>query len=166
MKMTTAMIVIGSLLVFWASTFVMVFLPTLTWKVKPSAIWRPMTAEEKAGNALYVNNGCSYCHSLFIRPNDWGVGAVRIAQAGDYVGGVLRVIDGWAIAAGLVAAGEVLVASGRFPRTRYALAGLLVAVGVASYALAAKLAAMRAALGRSEERRVGKECRSRWSPYH
>src|SRR2546430_5764620 len=24
----------------------------------------------------------------------------------------------------------------------------------------------RAAAGRSEERRVGKECRSRWSPYH
>src|SRR5574342_508220 len=24
----------------------------------------------------------------------------------------------------------------------------------------------RAVLGRSEERRVGKECRSRWSPYH
>ena len=23
-----------------------------------------------------------------------------------------------------------------------------------------------ATLGRSEERRVGKECRSRWSPYH
>src|SRR5256885_7967799 len=27
-------------------------------------------------------------------------------------------------------------------------------------------AAARAAAGRSEERRVGKECRSRWSPYH
>src|SRR5256886_17712413 len=25
---------------------------------------------------------------------------------------------------------------------------------------------MRSHLGRSEERRVGKECRSRWSPYH
>jgi len=25
---------------------------------------------------------------------------------------------------------------------------------------------IRAAGGRSEERRVGKECRSRWSPYH
>ena len=25
---------------------------------------------------------------------------------------------------------------------------------------------MLLALGRSEERRVGKECRSRWSPYH
>ena len=24
----------------------------------------------------------------------------------------------------------------------------------------------RAVIGRSEERRVGKECRSRWSPYH
>src|SRR5258706_9877665 len=28
------------------------------------------------------------------------------------------------------------------------------------------LAAMLRAGGRSEERRVGKECRSRWSPYH
>ena len=27
-------------------------------------------------------------------------------------------------------------------------------------------AAFRRLLGRSEERRVGKECRSRWSPYH
>ena len=26
--------------------------------------------------------------------------------------------------------------------------------------------AVRAAVSRSEERRVGKECRSRWSPYH
>src|SRR2546430_15055126 len=25
---------------------------------------------------------------------------------------------------------------------------------------------LKVALGRSEERRVGKECRSRWSPYH
>ena len=29
-----------------------------------------------------------------------------------------------------------------------------------------QLAAARAKLCRSEERRVGKECRSRWSPYH
>src|SRR3989449_9604126 len=28
------------------------------------------------------------------------------------------------------------------------------------------VAVLGAALGRSEERRVGKECRSRWSPYH
>src|SRR2546430_4435460 len=29
-----------------------------------------------------------------------------------------------------------------------------------------RLAPRRAPIGRSEERRVGKECRSRWSPYH
>src|SRR3712207_9564580 len=31
---------------------------------------------------------------------------------------------------------------------------------------ALRLPARPARLGRSEERRVGKECRSRWSPYH
>ena len=33
-------------------------------------------------------------------------------------------------------------------------------------AAAAEAAAAEAAAARSEERRVGKECRSRWSPYH
>ena len=32
--------------------------------------------------------------------------------------------------------------------------------------LATVCAAKEAVPGRSEERRVGKECRSRWSPYH
>ena len=45
---------------------------------------------------------------------------------------------------------------------------LQVAFGVNLFAIAAVLAAyfLGMALGRSEERRVGKECRSRWSPYH
>jgi len=33
-------------------------------------------------------------------------------------------------------------------------------------AAAAKPVVISAGKGRSEERRVGKECRSRWSPYH
>ena len=33
-------------------------------------------------------------------------------------------------------------------------------------ALGAVLLTDPGAVGRSEERRVGKECRSRWSPYH
>ena len=37
-------------------------------------------------------------------------------------------------------------------------------VPVVLYKLA--LVMLAAILGRSEERRVGKECRSRWSPYH
>jgi cytochrome c oxidase cbb3-type subunit 2 len=84
MKMTAAMLIIGSLLVFWASTFIMVVIPVMTMQDKPSDIWRPMRAEEKEGHDLYVQNGCSYCHTLFVRVNDWDKGSERIAQAGDY----------------------------------------------------------------------------------
>ena len=35
---------------------------------------------------------------------------------------------------------------------------MLIAIGIYNFAVNAKF--------RSEERRVGKECRSRWSPYH
>src|SRR2546429_6396296 len=44
----------------------------------------------------------------------------------------------------------------------------LLVVGAAQpcQSVADLLAAAKAQPGRSEERRVGKECRSRWSPYH
>ena len=38
--------------------------------------------------------------------------------------------------------------------------------GVGADALATAIVIEEVARGRSEERRVGKECRSRWSPYH
>lgn len=86
MKMTPALLIVGALLVFWASAFIIVGIPALTMKETPSEIWRPMTALEEEGHRLYVRNGCSYCHSLYIRTNDWDIGAERIAQSGDYVG--------------------------------------------------------------------------------
>lgn len=86
MKMTPLLLIIGGLMVFWASAAVMVILPAVTMQVNPSDIWRPMSAEEKEGFKVYVSNGCSYCHSLYVRINDWGKGSERIAQAGDYVG--------------------------------------------------------------------------------
>ena len=49
MKMTPAILIIGALLIFWASTFTMVFLPMATMDVKPSEIWRPMNELEKEG---------------------------------------------------------------------------------------------------------------------
>jgi len=67
------------------------------------------------------------------------------AQAGDYVGGILRILDGAAIAAGLVAGGLALMRGGG--RARLAAAALLVLVGIASLLLDAKLAGMRAAMG-------------------
>jgi len=86
MKMTPALLIVGSLLVFWSAVFVAVFLPTLTMDEAPSDIWRPWTPLESAGHRLYVANGCSYCHSLFVRTVDWGLGAERVAERGDYVG--------------------------------------------------------------------------------
>lgn len=86
MKMSPTLLIIGSLLVYWASMSVLVIMPMLTMEVEPSEIWRPMSETEKEGYKLYVQNGCSYCHTQFVRVMDWGVGAERIAQAGDYVG--------------------------------------------------------------------------------
>ena len=84
MKMTPAMLLIGALLVFWASLSIVVIIPLFTMHFGPSDVWVPMDDKAKKGHALYVENGCSYCHSLYIRINDWGTGAERIAQAGDY----------------------------------------------------------------------------------
>jgi len=34
---------------------------------------------------VFIQNGCSYCHSQYIRFVDWDLGAERVAQAGDYI---------------------------------------------------------------------------------
>jgi cbb3-type cytochrome c oxidase subunit II len=86
MKMTPALLLVGGLLVFWASISIMVFIPAATFDPAPSDIWRPLTPVEQEGHRLFVHNGCVYCHSQYIRILDRGHGANRIAQAGDYVG--------------------------------------------------------------------------------
>lgn len=82
--MNPATVIGGSILVWVASVSIMVIFPVATMKNEPSKIWKPMPDSVQAGLNVYVNNGCSYCHSLFIRPVDWGKGAERIAEAGDY----------------------------------------------------------------------------------
>jgi cbb3-type cytochrome oxidase cytochrome c subunit len=84
MKMTPALLVIGALLVFWSSVTIAVFLPAATMTEKPSETWRQWTPVEARGHELYNKNGCSYCHSLFVRVTDSDLGAERIAQRGDY----------------------------------------------------------------------------------
>ena len=86
MKMTPAFTIVGILLVFWASTYVAVILPTWTMEETPNENYQPWNEIQEKGNQLYVANGCSYCHSQFIRIQDWDIGAERIAQRGDYVG--------------------------------------------------------------------------------
>ncbi|WP_419657619.1 FixO: cytochrome C oxidase, mono-heme subunit [Desulfosarcina variabilis str. Montpellier] len=86
MKMTPLAVVAGSLLILATIVFVVILLPYVhTSQTAPSDIFRQRSAEEAAGRELYIANGCVYCHSQSIRTIDWGLGAERIAQAGDYV---------------------------------------------------------------------------------
>jgi cbb3-type cytochrome c oxidase subunit II len=85
MRMTPSAVVIGSLLILAAIVFMVVYIPWATRDEAPSAIFRQRSEMEAEGRKLYIANGCVYCHSQSIRTIDWGIGAERIAQAGDYV---------------------------------------------------------------------------------
>jgi cytochrome c oxidase cbb3-type subunit 2 len=85
MKMTPALLICGSLIIFGAVIFVSVFLPGYTLGDRPSDVFRLRTPTEEEGRKIFIKNGCSYCHSQYVRYVDWGLGAERIAQAGDYI---------------------------------------------------------------------------------
>lgn len=86
MNMTPKAVVFGTLLILTTIVFMVVYMPYVTRDDKPSEIFRSRSAEEAAGRDIYIANGCVYCHSQSIRSIDWGLGAERIAQSGDYVG--------------------------------------------------------------------------------
>lgn len=86
MNKSSSIIIIGSLLVVFAATFSTVLWPTYTIHDRPSDAWRPYAALEERGRQRFIANGCTYCHSQYIRPQDWGIGAERIAKEGDYFG--------------------------------------------------------------------------------
>ncbi len=85
MKMTPLVVIAGCLLIFSAVLFVSMLLPWHTISEAPSDIFRARTELESQGRRIYANNGCTYCHTQFVRNIDWGMGAERIAQAGDYI---------------------------------------------------------------------------------
>jgi cbb3-type cytochrome c oxidase subunit II len=85
MKMTPKVVVVGSLLILGVIVLVVVILPYATRIQAPSDIFRERTAREADGRQIYIANGCVYCHSQSVRSIDWGLGAERIAQAGDYI---------------------------------------------------------------------------------
>ncbi len=84
MRKSDAIIIIGSMLVIIAATVMTVLWPMYSINDRPSNIWRRSTKLELRGRALYIANGCTYCHSQYVRSQDWGLGAERIAQTGDY----------------------------------------------------------------------------------
>src|SRR5215210_469454 len=88
-RMDGRTVFIGSFVVFSSIIFIMTALPFLTFNPPRSADARPLTEQEERGRRLYAANGCVYCHSQYIRPQDWtGVSSFRtvgrVAQAGDY----------------------------------------------------------------------------------
>ena len=85
LRMTPSAVIIGSLAILAAVIFVVVFWPYATRDDRPSEIFRPRSSVEHQGRAIYIANGCVYCHSQSIRVFDWDLGSERIAQAGDYV---------------------------------------------------------------------------------
>src|SRR2546422_7727526 len=81
--------------------------------------------------------------------------------------------DSMTISHSISRAGVIIVTGYRYGATTYgtlaALNGALASVGIAqggSITLKIVYDVVGGQGGRSEERRVGKECRSRWSPYH
>ena len=84
-KMTPRAVFFGSLAILAAVTFVVVYWPWYTTEYTPSDIYRDRSSDEAEGRLIYKVNGCVYCHSQSIRTIDWGLGAERIAQSGDYI---------------------------------------------------------------------------------
>ncbi|MBD1549604.1 cbb3-type cytochrome c oxidase subunit II [Roseibium aggregatum] len=70
MLMSPAMVVIGGLLAFFTVVFSVVILPIETYKPPASDNWLPITDKAHDGRAVFLANGCVYCHSGFSRPQD------------------------------------------------------------------------------------------------
>ncbi|HET6381948.1 MAG TPA: cbb3-type cytochrome c oxidase subunit II [Armatimonadota bacterium] len=84
MQMTEKVFSIGSLLILISAAMGVAVMPGILLSVKPSNIARPYTPLELEGRGIYISNGCTYCHSQYIRPQDFVHGAVRVSEAGDY----------------------------------------------------------------------------------
>ena len=85
MQMTPRTVIFGVLFILALIVFVAVYWPWATRVEKPSEIFRSLSTAELKGKAVYMANGCVYCHSQAIRSIDQDLGSQRIAQAGDYV---------------------------------------------------------------------------------
>lgn len=86
MQMTPSVTVVGSFIALIGVIALVVFLPAWEDPTQPSEIWRARTPLEEEGRQVYMQNGCQYCHSMYIRAQDWDFGHNRVSQAGDYFG--------------------------------------------------------------------------------
>ncbi len=89
MVMSPLVVAFGGLLAYFTVVLMVVILPTTTFDPPPSPNNVPLTELEEYGRRIYLANGCIYCHSGFVRPQDLAAGQLylypRIAEPGDYV---------------------------------------------------------------------------------
>lgn len=83
MKMTFRTIIIGGLIVFFAVTTAVVFIPSFVWSPPQTIVAHPYSTDEARGRKLFYSNGCNYCHTQYVREEDTAMGAV--SQGGNYV---------------------------------------------------------------------------------
>jgi cbb3-type cytochrome oxidase cytochrome c subunit len=76
----------GTTAVILAIVGAVVWLPYETFDAshQPSAAHREWTELERQGRQVYFVNACYNCHTQYIRSVDWGLGADRLAEPGDY----------------------------------------------------------------------------------
>jgi cytochrome c oxidase cbb3-type subunit I/II len=75
-------IVIGAFSLFSLMTYMVVAMPYMIVSGEPTDISHPYTQLEEKGREVYKTMGCFYCHSQFVRPQDWAIG--RVSEIGDY----------------------------------------------------------------------------------
>ncbi len=89
MMMTPLMILLGGFYAFAVPTLVAAFFQLMFFSAPVSNEWAPLAASAERGRAVYVSNGCVYCHSGFSRPQDVRNGLYylypRVSLPGDYV---------------------------------------------------------------------------------
>jgi cbb3-type cytochrome c oxidase subunit II len=90
MLMSPLMVSLGAMIAFFTVVTMVVWLPYNTFKVSYSTNWLPLSDKALSGRALFLQNGCPYCHSGFVRPQDVQSAQYylypRVSDSGDYYG--------------------------------------------------------------------------------
>ena len=81
-KLNLPIITVGGTAVFALMTFMVVAMPYMFAPNTPSGRAHEYAGAEREGKDLYKGMGCFYCHSQFVRLQDWARG--NISQPGDF----------------------------------------------------------------------------------
>lgn len=90
MLMSPQMIVFGGLMAFFTVVLSVVVLPIATYRPPASDNWLPISNAAFRGRAVFLANGCYFCHSGYSRPQDVYEGLYylypRVSEPGDFHG--------------------------------------------------------------------------------